>query len=49
MSENACFPLLPIFKFLGTKFRNINFYSKMKNDVDMFTKAVFRYDHAVAS
>lgn len=49
MSENACFPLLPIFKFLGIDFRNINFYSKMKNDVDMFTKAVFRYDHAVAS
>lgn len=49
MSENACFPLLPIFKFFGTDFRNINFYSKMKNDVDMFTKAVFRYDHAVAS
>ena len=49
MSENACFPLLPIFKFLGTDFKNINFYSKIKNDVDMFTKAVFRYDHAVAS
>lgn len=49
MSENACFPLLPIFKLFGTEFRNINFYSKMKNDVDMFTKAVFRYDHAVAS
>ena len=49
MSENACFPLLPIFKFLGLEYRNINFYSKMKNDVDMFTKAVFRYDHAVAS
>lgn len=49
MSENACFPLLPIFKFLGTGYRNINFYSKMKNDVDMYTKAVFRYDHAVAS
>ena len=49
MSENACFPLLPIFKFFGTDFKNINFYSKMKNDVDMFTKAVFRYDHAVAS
>ena len=27
MSENACFPLLPIFKFLGTDYRNINFYS----------------------
>lgn len=49
MNENACFPLLPIFKFLGTDYRNINFYSKMKNNVDMFTKAVFRYDHAVAS
>ena len=49
MSENACFPLLPIFKFLGTDFRNINFYSKIKRNVDMYTKAVFRYDHAVAS
>lgn len=49
MSENACFPMLPIFKFLGTDFRNVNFYSKMKNGVDIFTKAVFRYDHAVAS
>lgn len=49
MSENACFPLLPIFKFFGTDYKNINFYSKMKNDVDMFTKALFRYDHAVAS
>ena len=49
MSENACFPLLPIFKFLGTDFRNVNFYSKIKRNVDMYTKAVFRYDHAVAS
>jgi glycerol-3-phosphate cytidylyltransferase len=49
MSENACFPMLPIFKLLGTGFENINFYSKMKNDVDMFTKAVFRYPSAVAS
>lgn len=49
MSENACFPLLPILKFLGTDYRNVNFYSKMKNAVDMYTKAVFRYDHAVAS
>lgn len=49
MNENACFPLLPIFKLLGTAYKNINFYSKMKNDVDMFTKAVFRYDSAVAS
>ena len=49
MNENACFPLLPIFKLLGTGYENINFYSKMKNGVDMFTKAVFRYPSAVAS
>ncbi|UVV55976.1 Gfo/Idh/MocA family oxidoreductase [Bacteroides fragilis] len=49
MSENACFPLLPIFKFLGTEFRDVSFYSKMKNNVDMFTKVIFRFDHAVAS
>ena len=49
MNENACFPLLPIFKLLGTGYENINFYSKMKNGVDMFTKAVFRYPTAVAS
>ena len=49
MSENACFPLVPIFKLLGTDFKNINFYSKMKNGVDLYTKAVLRYDHAIAS
>ena len=41
--------MLPIFKLVGTEYENINFYSKMKNDVDMFTKAVFRYPKAVAS
>lgn len=49
MNENACFPLLPIIKLLGRDVRNINFYSIMKNDVDMYTKAVFRYDSATAS
>ena len=49
MNENACFPLLPIFKFLGTNYINVNFYSKIKNGVDLFTKAVFLYKNAVAS
>lgn len=49
MSENACFPLVPIFKLLGTDYRNINFYSKMKGGVDLYTKAVLRYNHAIAS
>lgn len=49
MSENACFPILPILKLLGTEYRNINFYSKMKHEVDIYTKAVFRFDSATAS
>ena len=49
MNENACFPLLPIFKLLGTDYQNINFYSRFTGGVDMFTKAVFRYPKGVAS
>lgn len=49
MIENGCFTMLPIFKFFGVDYKNINFYSKVQNDVDIFTKAVFRYEHAVAS
>lgn len=49
MIENGCFTMLPIFKFFGVDYKNINFYSKVQNGVDIFTKAVFRYDHAVAS
>lgn len=49
MIENGCFTMLPIFKFFGVDYKNINFYSKVQNGVDLFTKAVFRYDHAVAS
>ena len=49
MNENACFPLLPIIKLLGKDIRDVNFYSIMKNGVDMYTKAVLRYDSATAS
>lgn len=49
MVEHACFTMLPIIKLFGVDYRNINFYSKTHNGIDLFTKAVFRYDHAVAS
>lgn len=49
MNENACFPLLSILKFLGTDYREVYFYSKMKNEVDIYTKAILRYDSALAS
>ena len=49
MSEHACFPLLPIFKLLGTDYKDVRFYSKMKNGADIYTKAVFQYESAIAS
>lgn len=49
MVEHAFFTMLPIIKLFGVDYRNINFYSKTHNGIDLFTKAVFRYDHAVAS
>ena len=49
MNELARFPVLPIVKLLGAEFRDIQYYSRCKDDVDVFTKAVFRYDKAVAS
>ncbi len=49
MSENACFPLVPILKLLGTDYEDITFYSKMKAGTDIFTKAVLRYKQAIAS
>ena len=49
MYELGSYPLLPIFKLLGIDYKNLNLYSRMKNDVDMYTKGVFRYDNATAS
>ena len=49
MSELGSYPLLPIFKLLGTNYQNLNLYSRMQKNVDMYTKGVFRYPHAVCS
>ena len=49
MVENGCFTMLPILKFFGTDYKDVLFYSRMKDGVDIFTKAIFRYDHAVSS
>lgn len=49
MYELGSYPLLPILRLLGTEYENLNLYSRMKNGVDMYTKGVFRYPHAVCS
>lgn len=49
MYESAVYPLLPIFKLLGTEYKNLNIYSRMENGVDIYTKGVLRYPTAVCS
>lgn len=47
--EQGSYPLLPIIRLMGCDYRNLNLYSRMENGVDIHTKGVFRYDHAVCS
>ena len=48
--EMGSYPLLPIFRLLGTDYRNINIYSRLNEDgVDVYTRGVLMFDNAVAS
>lgn len=49
MYELGSYPLLPIFKLLGTNYENLNIYSRMEGGVDIYTKGVIRYATAVCS
>ncbi len=47
--ELGSYPLLPIVRLLGCQYENLNLYSRMKDGVDLYTKGVVRYPHAVCS
>lgn len=47
--ELGSYPLLPIIKLLGTQYENLNLYSRMDGDIDVYTKGVFRFKNAVCS
>ena len=49
MYESAVYPLLPIFRLLGTDYKDLSFYSRMENGVDVYTKGVMYYPTAVCS
>ena len=49
MYESAVYPLLPIFRLLGTEYSDMHLYSRMENGVDIYTKGVMRYPKAVCS
>lgn len=47
--ELGSYPLLPIVKLMGCKYENLNLYSRIENGIDIYTKGVFSYPHAVCS
>lgn len=49
MYELGSYPLLPIIKLLGIEYENLNYYSRMKDGIDLYTKGVVRYPKAVCS
>lgn len=49
MYELGSYPLLPIIKLLGTNYNNLNFYSRIQDGVDMYTKGIICYPHATCS
>ena len=49
MNEHASLNMMAIIKFLGIDYSKVDFYSKMENGVDVYTKANICYPHATAS
>lgn len=49
VTELAPLPLMAIIKLLGTDYKELNFYSKFKDGVDVYTKGYLIFDKAVAS
>lgn len=49
MNEHAPLNLMAIVKLLGKDYCKVEFYSKMENGVDIYTKANIVYPHATAS
>lgn len=49
MNEHAPLTLMSIIKLLGKDYSKVDFYSKVENGVDIYTKANICYPHATAS
>ncbi len=49
MNEHAPLPLMALIKLLGKNYQDVDFYSKIENGVDIYTKVVLNYPHATSS
>jgi len=49
MNEHAPLTLMALIKLLGKEYKDVQFYSKVENGVDIYTKANITYPHATSS
>ena len=49
VTEHAPLTLLAVIKLLGTNWSDMNFHSRMENEVDIYTNGVINYPHATAT
>ena len=49
MNEHAPLTVMAIIKLLGIEWKDVRFYSKRDNGVDIYTKGVINYPHATSS
>jgi len=49
MFEQGSYPLLPILKLLGVNYEKIEFFPRIENGVDVYTKGLIKYPDAVSS
>lgn len=49
MTERSALPLLAIIKILGLNYKDIYFYTKIENEIDIYTQGVINYPHATSS
>lgn len=47
--EQGSTVLLPMIRLLGINYKNIDMYSRIENGVDIYTKGVLQYEHAICS
>lgn len=47
--EEGSYPLLPIFRLMGINYESLELCSRMENNVDIFTRGMFRYSKATCS
>jgi len=49
MFEQGSYPLLPILKLLGINYEKIEFFPRIENGVDVYTKGLIKYPDAISS